>query len=768
MIATNGNALTDFLAGTGKKARILLADDHADTREHVARILGQQYDVVVAKDGQQALELIRQHPPDLLLADIMMPRFDGFELLRAIRTDDTTRTLPVIFISARDGEELRVEGLEAGADDYLVKPFTAIELRARVGTHVRMALDRRRAEEERAALLQREREAHQEAERLSQAFRAMIDALPAAIYTTDAEGRLTHFNPAAVKLSGRVPELGTDQWCVTWKLFQPNGTPLPHDQCPMATALKQGEVTLGAECIAERPDGTRFWFAPYPTPLRDDKGRITGGINMLVDITERKRAERATLLLGAIVDSSDDAIISKDLTGVITSWNKGAERLFGYQADEVIGKSITILIPPDRLSEEPDILSRLRRGERVDHFETIRRRKDGSLLDISLTISPVKDGQGNIIGASKIARDITERKRAEAALVASEGRFRQLADSMPQIVWTARPDGFVDYCNERWFAFTGFERNRFGADSWASILHPDDVGRCKESWQASVSTGQPYEIEYRFWDRRESRWRWFMGRALPVKDEDGSVAKWFGTCTDIDDQKRVQEELQRANQDLEQFAFSASHDLQEPLRGVEIYSELLARRYGDRLDGQALQFLHYLRGSASRMEMLVRDLLAYTQVTKLEPPEDSANANEALTDTLASLRGAIVESGARVTSDPLPSVRVHGIHLRQLLQNLVGNAIKYRSPERVPTVHVTATQQDGDWLFSVVDNGIGIEPEFKEKIFGVFKRLHTGDEYSGTGIGLAICQRIVERYHGRIWVESQPGQGSNFKFTLPV
>jgi PAS domain S-box-containing protein len=366
------------------------------------------------------------------------------------------------------------------------------------------------------------------------------------------------------------------------------------------------------------------------------------------------------------------------------------------------------------------------------------------------------------------AADLIERKSAETALLASESRFRQLADSMPQMVWTARPDGYLDYYNDRWYTFTDFDRDKFGDISWEPILHPDDVKHCYESWYESVRTGKPYRIEYRFWDRQEKRWRWFMGRALPVWDEEGNIVKWFGTCTDIDEQKRVEDELRRANQDLEQFAYSASHDLQEPLRGIKIYSELLTRRCGATLDGQALEFLDYLRGSASRMEMLVRDLLAYTQVTKLEAPQDNVDANEVLAETLANLDGAIVESGARITSDPLPPVGVHNTHLKQLFQNLVGNAIKYHSPERVPTVHVSATRQDGHWLFSVVDNGIGIEPEYKERIFGLFKRLHRGDEYSGTGIGLAICQRIVERYHGRIWVESEPGQGSNFMFTLPV
>ena len=851
-------------------------------------------------------------------------------------------------------------------------------------------------------------------------FREMIDALPTAIYTTDPEGRLTHFNPAAVRLSGHVPELGTDQWCVTWKIWRPDGTYVAPDQCPMAAALKGLPIDTGGEYIAERPDGSRFWFSPYPTALRDCDGRIIGGINMLVDITERKRSEealrrseerfrgffkssaigvgilsldarflevnrafcsitgyseeelcalncarlthpddwtamraligrltageipsfvleercvtkdgrtiwvsssvslirdqrgqpeyliavcedisarkraeddlreteerlraiiettpecikvvsadgmllhmnsaglgmvqasrpedvegksiydviapefhdsfrafnaricggergsmefdliglqgfrrcmesyaaplhrqdgsvaqlavthditdrksreRAALLLSAIVDSSDDAIISKDLNGIITSWNKSAERVFGYTAEEAVGKSVTILIPPDRQDEEPHILSRLRRGERVDHFETIRRRKDGTLLDISLTISPVKDALGRVIGASKIARDITDRKRAEAALIASEARFRQLADSMPQIVWTARPDGQVDYYNERWYEFTGFPRDRFEDEIWKPLVHSEDAARVHESWERSRSAGEPFGTELRFWDRHVRRWRWFMARCVPVRDSSGAIAKWFGTSTDIDDQKRVEDELRRANQDLEQFAYSASHDLQEPLRSIKIYGELLTARYAHKLDGQALEFLEYLHTGATRMELLVRDLLAYTQVGRLNPPTQDVDANEALQAAIDALGGAIVQSGATVTSDSLPAVRVHATHLKQLFQNLIGNAIKYRRKEEPPAIHVTAAEQSGFCRFSVRDNGIGLDPEYKEHIFGLFKRLHSGEEYPGTGIGLAICQRIVERYHGRIWVESDPGKGSEFIFALPT
>ena len=241
----------------------------------------------------------------------------------------------------------------------------------------------------------------------------VIRALPAAIYTTDAAGRITFYNEAAAELWGCRPELGKSDFCGSWKLYWPDGRPMPHDQCPMALALKEQREIRDMEVVAERPDGTRVHVIPYPTPLYDASGTLIGAVNMLIDISDRKRADIHAQRLASIVESSDDAIVSKDLNGIITSWNSGAERLFGYRAEEVIGRPITILIPEDRIDEEPEIIGRVRRGERVDHYDTVRRRKDGSLVDISLTVSPLKDANGRIVGASKIARDITERKRAQ-------------------------------------------------------------------------------------------------------------------------------------------------------------------------------------------------------------------------------------------------------------------------------------------------------------------------------------------------------------------
>jgi PAS domain S-box-containing protein len=249
----------------------------------------------------------------------------------------------------------------------------------------------------------REREQH---------MRDLLEALPAAVYTTDAEGRITFFNKAAVEMAGRRPQIG-DKWCVTWRLYNPDGTYLPHHRCPMAVALKEDRPVRGEEAVAERPDGTRVPFIPYPTPLHDAEGKLVGAINMLVDISDRKKAEEYAERLASIVKYSDDAIISKDTQGIIQTWNRGAERLFGYRPDEVIGKPVTILIPPDRQDEEPGILEKIRRGEHIDHYETVRMRRDGSLIDISLTVSPLKDARGRVVGASKIARDVSDRRRNE-------------------------------------------------------------------------------------------------------------------------------------------------------------------------------------------------------------------------------------------------------------------------------------------------------------------------------------------------------------------
>lgn len=241
----------------------------------------------------------------------------------------------------------------------------------------------------------------------------LLEALPEPVYLTDAAGRITFYNRAAATFWGVEPELGKSEFCGSWKLFWPDGKPMAYDQCPMAMALKHKRPVRGYEAVAERPDGTRVSFAAFPTPLFGADKVLIGAINILVDLSEWANIYEAAQRYAAIFECSDDAILAKDLDGIITNWNRGAERLFGYTADEVVGRPVTVLIPEDRQDEEPGILARLRQGEQVEQYETIRRRKDGRLIDASLSVSPIKDRHGRIIGASKIVRDITLQKRAE-------------------------------------------------------------------------------------------------------------------------------------------------------------------------------------------------------------------------------------------------------------------------------------------------------------------------------------------------------------------
>jgi PAS domain S-box-containing protein len=385
-------------ATPGERARILLADDNADMRDYVRRLLASRYEVDVAADGEAALAAIARRKPDLLLADVMMPRLDGLGLLARLRADPRTKTLPIILVSARAGEEARVQGLAAGADDYVVKPFSAREMLAKVGATINVSTLRREAEQ-----------ALQESERR---IRQMIDHLPVGAALIDRDGQIVHDNPAFRNYVPRriTPSHEPLDRARRWPWYRPDGTIIEPQDLPDARALR-GEVVHNQEFVCRPDDGPERYALVSAVPVGHDRGRA---LVTIIDNDAAKRAEIATQRLAAVVGSSNDAIISKDVNGIITSWNDGAERLFGYSADDAIGKPVTILIPPERQNEEVAILERIRRGERVEHYETVRQRKDGSLIDISLAVSPLKDAYGKVIGGSKIARDITDRKRAEA------------------------------------------------------------------------------------------------------------------------------------------------------------------------------------------------------------------------------------------------------------------------------------------------------------------------------------------------------------------
>ena len=473
----------------------------------------------------------------------------------------------------------------------------------------------------------------------------IVDTVRIPLLVLDAETRVKSANAAFYEMFKVVPaetlntplyKLGGGQWDI------PSLRRLLGGLLPLKQRIEDFEVEHDFPTI-----GRKIMLLDARQILRqgDNQPLILMSIE---DVTPIRRAHEAQAHLAAIVTSSNDAIVSKTLDGIITSWNMGAERMFGFTAEEITGQSIRRLIPPDLQDEEDRILAKVRAGEHLQHYETVRLTKDGRRVPVSLTISPIKDEAGKIIGASKVARDITEQKRAEENL------------------------------------------------------------------------------------------------------------------------RRVTEELRSANEDLKHFSYAAAHDLQEPLRMVMSYTQLLAREYKGGLDANADKFIGHAVEGAERMEALLTDLREYwsvneQRVEKLIP----IDCNGVLEKALAYLEMRVRESGAVVTHDCLPTVMAEEVPLALLFQNLIGNAVKYHRPDEPPRIHVSAARSDGAWNFAVTDNGIGIDAEFLQMIFAPFKRLH-GREYPGTGIGLAMCQKIVERYGGRIWAESAGGQGSAFHFTIPA
>jgi PAS domain S-box-containing protein len=474
-----------------------------------------------------------------------------------------------------------------------------------------------------------------ERKRAEERFRLVVEAAPNAMLMIDKCRRITLVNQRTEDLFGydRTDLLGQPIELLVPQRFREEH---PAHVGAFFSAPRARAMGAGRELFGRRQDGTEVPIEIGLNPIETPEGLFT--LASIIDISERRRAEAAHERLAAIVEYSDDAIISKAPDGTIVSWNHGAEQLFGYAAEEALGQPVFMLVPDRLRNEEGKLLDQIQRDERLNHFETIRRRKDGSELDVSVRLSPIKNNAGEVIGESSIMRDITELKRRDT-------------------------------------------------------------------------------------------------------------------------------ELQRSNAELEQFAYVASHDLQEPLRMVANYTELLAQRYRGKLDEKADKYIHYASDGARRMQRLVADLLEYSRVGSQGKSLLPVDANAVLVSVLDSLQALIGGANATVEHGALPLVLADEVQLRQVFQNLISNAIKFRSAA-APHVTVKATAASGRWLFSVADNGIGLDMKHAARIFQMFQRLHELGRYEGSGIGLAIAKRIVERHGGSIWVESQIGAGTTFCFSL--
>lgn len=523
-------------------------------------------------------------------------------------------------------------------------------------------------------------------------------------------------------------------------------------------------------------------------PYRTSEDRINGVVITFFDITKRKEAEKALQQseqhLRLLIESARDyAIFTLDTQRIITKWNHGAEMMMGYSEAEIIGKPGDILFTQeDRARQAPE--KETKTAEMEGHAENERWhvRKDRSRFWGSGSVSPIRDSEGQLLGFVKIMRDLTERKEAEEALGLSEERFRTLADAIPQIIWTNDETGKATYFNKRWFEYSGLTYEQSVGPGWEVIVHPDDAPASKERWRKSLEAGELFDTEFRL-RRADGDYRWHLGRNVPLKDDTGKVVGWFGTATDITEQKSFEEELsrqvadrtrelQRSNEDLRQFAHVASHDLKEPVRKITTYYRRIIDEFGEELPRKAKTYLDRIEGASNRLYTMIDGVLAYSKYRNLQQAFQPVDLKETIRQIQTDLEVLVETKKAQIITSKLPTLIASPILMHQLFYNLILNALKF-SKESVPSrIRIAAqkVQQDSQafWQITVSDNGIGFEPQYNQEIFGAFTRLHPVDEYEGTGLGLALCKKIVERHHGSISALGRENEGATFSILLPA
>lgn len=538
---------------------------------------------------------------------------------------------------------------------------------------------------------------------------------------------------------------------------------------------------------------------------------IAGGILSVLlaalsatQVQAEQLARRNERMLRAVLEALPVGVSVAERNGRIRFSNSASRRIWGTSAEsEVVrsGEADRYNVETNRLmAPEEWAVNRARDGVSIEG-EIIRVvRPDGISRVLLNSAAPIfgSKGQIELVVASEV--DITREKQAEAALREREQEFRSMIDSIPQLAWMADARGEVLWYNNRWLEYTGATLQQLKERGWQAFVHPDALGRVVDRIQRSFAIGEAWEDTFRLQGAGES-YRYFLYRAVPILDDAGEIFRWFGTGTDVTEQIQAREaearaireqvareaaeqreeqlrkhaaELERSNRELQDFAYVASHDLQEPLRKISTFTDLVLEEYGTTLEADGRLYLERVRAGAVRMSRLIKDLLAFSRVATRGQPFEEVELNDVLDDVLNDLEILLEDTGGEVRMDPLPTVEADPVQMRQLFQNLIGNALKFHAPDVKPVVTVRGTVEHDDedeqqiCRIEVCDNGVGFEEKYLDRIFSPFQRLHNRSEYEGTGIGLAICRRIVERHSGTITASSEPGRGSTFIVELPV
>jgi PAS domain S-box-containing protein len=754
--------------------RVLLIEDNAADAE-LARLaleqggLGVQLDV--APDGIRGLEQLRACSGtdarfDGVLLDLKLPQKDGLEVLAEIKGDARLCRMPVVVLTSSRAPSDVARAYELNAAACFAKPLGGYDdlLTTIVGFLDASLKPPDRGSSPAPALEAPHRRdmAPPNGQAADEWYTAVVQSASVAIIGMDLQARVRSWNQGAETLFRyREDEvLGRNV-----RVVMPEER--VRDLQKLLDEVREGSESEYLETVRVDRQGREIQVALTVSPIRNRHGELVGMSAIVRDITARKQAEEKFRLA---VESAPSGMVMVDGQGTIVLVNLEAERMFGYPRGELVDQPIEVLVPERFRNQHPGerahFLSSPRSRRMGAGRELFARRKDGTEFPIEIGLNPIQTPEGLFVLSSVV--DITERVRAEE-------KFRLAVESAPSGIAMVDADGVIVLVNRETERMFGYGHNELAGQSIDQLVPHRFQGQHGHHRKGFVARpmaramGQGRDL---FGLRKDGTEFPVEIGLNPIHTEEGMVV--LSTIVDITERKQVERELAeqtrelaRSNADLEQFAYVASHDLREPLRMVASYTKLLEERYGDALDGQAHTFIGYAREGAIRMQRLIDDLLAYSRVRTQARPPASVSSEACLRRAMENLALRIRECGAEVEAKGLPEVPADATQLAMVFQNLLENALKFRRGE-APRIRIRAHRNGPDWVFSVEDNGLGIAREHFDRIFQVFQRLHGREQYPGTGIGLALCKRIVDQHGGRLWVESDGTTGSTFFFTLPA
>jgi PAS domain S-box-containing protein len=575
----------------------------------------------------------------------------------------------------------------------------------------------------------------------------------------------------------------------------------------MQAAIDRGEEgSFAMEYRVFKKDARQWcWIRSIGRVINGTDGKTQRVIGIMQDVTEQKELEKKLKYLATLTQNIADAVVGTDIDHCIINWNTGAEKIYGWKKEEVIGKSSRELLQTTFLSAEDEqnwLAEFNNKGQWQG--EVFQKRKDGETISIMASVAKVTDGNGKHIGGVAVNKDITEQYKAAQLLKESEERFRLLTNTIPQIVWISGKEGKLEYLNDQWFKITG-QTTEEGLKDRLKMMHPDDIKPIADKWQQALKDNNPFYCEYRLKDKLSGDYRWFFGNIQPLRDEYGNVLKWIGASTDIQHFKNISvlleqqvkerttelnrlnsalqkqtEELRRSNEDLQQFAHVTSHDLKEPLRKIKTYGSRLSDEFESILPEKAKLFLEKMDAAATRMSSMIDGVLGYSMLGATEQIIESIELNELMQHISSDLEVIIQQKNASLHYQDLPRIEGSAILINQLFYNLINNSLKFSRKDVAPIIQISWEKikagnaenslTPGKEYVRIVltDNGIGFEQEHAGKIFKTFARLNAKDKYEGTGLGLSLCQKIVQRHNGTISAKGVLNKGATFTITLPV